>query len=110
MPFDAEGADSGDAPEEEAEDISQVSRDQGVPSPLLQPEAETSCRRRHFVGPAGSSCSSESTARNDSMALLTLGVIFLFGQQAEGSSVVIRGRAESEGLQRSSLGQDLYSQ
>lgn len=35
MPLDAEGADSGDAPEEEAEDISQVSKDQHVPPPLL---------------------------------------------------------------------------
>lgn len=35
MPLDAEGADSGDTPEEEAEDISQVSKDQHVPPPLL---------------------------------------------------------------------------
>lgn len=34
MPFDAEGADSGDAPEEEAEDVSQVGKDQRVPPPL----------------------------------------------------------------------------
>lgn len=35
MPLDAEGADSRDASEEEAEDFSQVSRDQGVPAVLL---------------------------------------------------------------------------
>lgn len=33
MPLDAEGADSGDAPEEEADDVSQVSKDQCVPPP-----------------------------------------------------------------------------
>lgn len=36
MPLDAEGADSGDAPEEEVEDVSQVSWDQRVPPPLLR--------------------------------------------------------------------------
>lgn len=35
MPLDAEGADSGDAPEEEAEHVPQVSGDQPVPPPLL---------------------------------------------------------------------------
>lgn len=34
MPLDAEGADSGDAPQEEAENVSQVSKDQRVPPPL----------------------------------------------------------------------------
>lgn len=33
MSLDAEGADSGDAPEEETEDVSQVSKDQRVPPP-----------------------------------------------------------------------------
>lgn len=38
MPLDAEGADSGDAPEEEAEDVSQVSGDQCVaPPPCSNP-------------------------------------------------------------------------
>jgi len=35
MPLDAEGADSGDAPEEEAQDIPQVSVCWRVPPPFL---------------------------------------------------------------------------
>lgn len=49
MSLDAEGADSGDAPEEEAEDVSQVSKDQLVQPPLSGT----------FTGPASQLCLDE---------------------------------------------------
>lgn len=108
MPLDAEGADSGDAPEEEAEDVSQVSGDHCVPPPLLRHSAGTSCRYKQLVGLSGISCSAQATAGNHSVTLLTSGLIFMFASTSWGSYHGILDGAEREGFQGSSLGH-LYS-
>lgn len=110
MPLDAEGADSGDAPEEEAEDVSQVSGDHCVPPSLLRLSEGTRgyCRHKQFVGLSGISCSTQATARNHTVTLLKSGLIFIFASTNQGTYHGILDGAESEGFQGSSLGH-LYS-